>query len=255
MPKECGKEMIVTIDIGNTNISCACFRKKKIVSFSRTAHAQWKSCGLPGLEALKSDIEKVIIASVVPTYTRRLKRELSRRLKVPVFVLHDDIGVRLPHTRLQLSSIGADRCAALYGSLFLFKAPLLIVDCGTAITFDVIDEEEVYQGGLIVPGMSLSFDALKKRGALLPKDLGLVRPRSFPAKNTQQALLAGSVYGFSALVDGLIERFEKSYGNSLRTILTGGGAELIRPYVRHAVFYEPCLIHKSLFIIAGFLNP
>lgn len=255
MPVGRGEGMILTVDIGNTNISCACFRKKKIVFFSRTAHAQWKSCGLPGLEVLRPDIEKVIIASVVPRLTQRLRRELSRCMKVPVFVLNDDIGVWFPHARLRLSSLGADRCAALYGSLVLFKAPLLIVDCGTAITFDVIDAQEIYQGGLIVPGMSISFDALKKRGALLPKDLELIRPRSFPAKNTQQALVAGSVYGFSALIDGLIERFKKSYGNSLRAILTGGGAEIIRPHLHHAVLYEPYLIHKSLFIIAGFLKP
>jgi type III pantothenate kinase len=243
--------MILTIDIGNTNISCACFRGAKMVFSCRVSHAQWKTAGARSLLGARTDIEKVFISSVVPRLSRYIKRELARSLNAAVFIVNEDLFVRLPDKkRAECARLGADRLSALYGSLFLYTAPFLIVDCGTAITFDIVDEREVYQGGLIVPGISLSFAALKKAGALLPKDVMLSRPKIFPAHGTPQALVAGSIYGFSALVDGLIERFQKRYGSAVGVILTGGDAARIKPYLKKKVFHEPHLIHRSLLIIS-----
>jgi len=242
--------MILTVDIGNTTISYGLFKGKKLIQHKALTHAEFCTKGLGGLFRKKPDLSMALVVSVVPKLMTRVTRDLTGYVTCPVYVVGKDITITIPHTYKNIKTLGSDRLVALYGSLFIYQAPFLLIDCGTAITCDIVDEMEVYQGGIIVPGIVTSFNALKAEAAQLPQELSLSWPRSFPSKNTRSAMNAGVLYGFTALVDGLITRFKNKYGKSVQPVLTGGSAKHIVGHTTHKTIYNPELIHQSLVIIA-----
>jgi len=245
--------MILTVDIGNTTISCRLIKKQRIIWRKAISHGEFKKKGLKGFFQKKNTIALTLVVSVVPGLTQRVRRAIEQSINTPVYIIGKDVAVTIPHAYKNIKTLGTDRLVALYGSLFMYRAPFLLIDCGTAITFDIVDASETYQGGLIIPGIEASFNALKKNAAQLPQDLKLSWPRSFLAKSTCAAMNAGTLYGFTSLIEGLITRFKQEYGNDLRPIITGGSAHYIIKHMKVKPTYNPDLIHQSLSIIAQFI--
>ena len=130
----------------------------------------------------------------------------------------------------------------------LYKAPLVVVDFGTAVTFDIISGKKEYLGGMILPGLNLSLNALFEHTALLPR-VELRKPREFVGKDTKASILSGIVYGFAALADDLAARIKNKIGADARVVATGGDAKLVLEYCKSFDIIDSDLTLKGLNLI------
>lgn len=135
----------------------------------------------------------------------------------------------------------------------LYCAPLIVVDFGTAVTFDVVSDKKEYLGGMILPGLGISLDSLAERTALLPK-IKLAAPREIIGRDTKNSMLSGIVYGFAALTDDLVVRIKKKIGRSALVIGTGGNIGLIGKYCKQIDKIDKDLTLKGLNIIYNNLD-
>ncbi len=181
--------------------------------------------------------DRVVLCSVVPK-----KRDLIRRtLKQPLHCVshRSRLGVGIDYPKPH--RIGADRLANAVGAFTFYGAPCVVVDFGTAVTFDILSAEGNYIGGVIAPGLEAMTDYLHQRTALLPK-ISLLEPPGPIGKSTRQAMLAGAVYGYRGLVREILAEIRKALGiRRLKVIATGGYAELIAAGVK-----DIAAIHENL---------
>lgn len=241
--------MIVLLDIGNTAVTYGTFKKSR---FSDVGCCLYNN--IPKIvkkyeqKGLKKSLS-IVISSVVPKITQKIKGFL-RKKRVKVWVAGENLPVPLRHRYPKNQKPGIDRLVSLYGAQKLYKAPLLLIDFGTAITFDYLSPKGIFEGGMIVPGPELSFQALIQRAALIPKKLRLPRKaKSFLGTNTLDCLSSGVLEGYGALTDGLIERFKSKYGKNLKVIATGGFAAHLQPYSRRMEKVDPQHTLKSLLLL------
>lgn len=242
--------MILTIDVGNTNIVYGLFEGPKLVATWRTQTAPYI------FRKIKGNISKVIVASVVPAVDRKLAKDIKKQYGfAPRFVSAADI----PLIKVKLSdkkSIGADRVVNALAAYTLYKHPALIIDFGTATTFDYISAKGEYLGGAIAPGITLARDTLHQRTAKLPA-VPIVAPKRVVGRSTIEALQSGLVFGYVAMIEGMVKRIKDEYpnkGNSnarINVIATGGLAKLICKYTPVVDIIDPDLTLKGLRIIAG----
>jgi type III pantothenate kinase len=144
--------------------------------------------------------------------------------------------------------VGQDRLVNAYAGVILYGAPLIVVDFGTAITFDAVSKNKEYLGGMILPGLDISLHSLAERTALLPK-IKLNKPKEFIGRDTKDSILSGVVYGFAALTDDLTQRIKNRIGKSAKVIGTGGNIKLIRRYCRNIDKVDRDLTLKGLNLI------
>lgn len=193
--------------------------------------------------------QKAVLASVVP-----VKGDLIADFLAPKPVLRVSakvrlgVGVDFPDPKV----IGADRLANAAGAFVLFGAPIVVVDFGTAVNFDVVSAEKNYVGGVIAPGLEAMTDYLHQRTALLPK-ISLLEPPSAIGKSTKHAMLAGAVYGYRGLVREILHEIGKELGirKNLPVVATGGYAELIAAGLPEIKTVQPQLTLEGLRIIGG----
>jgi type III pantothenate kinase len=153
--------------------------------------------------------------------------------------------------------VGQDRLVNAYAASKLYGAPLVVIDFGTAVTFDVVSKNREYLGGMILPGLGISLDALAQRTALLPK-IKLANPSEFIGRDTKNSMLSGIVYGFTALTDDLAGRIKGKIGRDSKVIATGGNISLIGRYCRsinkidkNLTLRGLSLIYQSKFVLTG----
>jgi type III pantothenate kinase len=146
------------------------------------------------------------------------------------------------------SQVGADRIVAAVAALAEYKAPLVLIDMGTATTVEVVEPENVYMGGVIFPGVMVSLDSLTSRAAQLP-GISLDRPKNVIGRNTVDCMRSGVMYGTAAMLDGLIDRIAEELGHSSTIIATGGIAQFIVPLCRHEIILEKELLLKGLNVL------
>jgi type III pantothenate kinase len=236
--------MLLAIDIGNTNIVFGVFSGKKIVK-------QWRlptpKTALKTFPVIKG-IDQILIASVVPALDKSLARQLSKKYGItPHFVTARNI----PGIRLRMrnkNEVGADRVVDALAAYKLYGGPAIVVDFGTATTFDVITAKGEYLGGAIAPGLLLARDALHARTAKLPL-IDLKAPRHVIGKNTVEAIQSGLVFGYVAMVEGLIKHINSSFGirhSAFRVVATGGLARLICKYTDVVDIIDDNLTLKGL---------
>ena len=156
------------------------------------------------------------ISSGVPTVTFELRRVCERYLDIEPVVLGAGVRTGMPVLYDNPKEVGADRIANAVGAHDLYGGPTIVVDFGTATTFDVISEKGEYLGGAIFPGIEISMDALFGRAAAL-RQVELVEPRSVIGKTTVESVQSGAVYGYSAMVDGMCRRIEDEPGREPRS--------------------------------------
>lgn len=227
--------MLLAIDAGNTNTTFAIFDGEEIVGewrastdTSRTAdeYAVW----LSSLMTLKSlnvkDIKATIIATVVPQALFNLRTLARRYFACEPVVIGDedvDIGIRVRIDKER--EVGADRLVAAVGAHISYGGPAVIVDFGTATTFDVINETGDYLGGVIAPGVNLSVQALHMAAAKLPR-IAIERPAKTIGTDTTSAMASGVYWGYVGLIEGLIDRVKTEFGKPMKVIATGGLAPM-----------------------------
>jgi type III pantothenate kinase len=229
--------MLLAIDSGNTNVVCAVYAGDDLrgswraaTNPNRTAdeYAVWliQVMALAGLAP--SDIDAAIIGSVVPEATFNLARLCQRYFaSEPLIVGRPEcsvgIGVDLD---MPEEEVGADRLANAVASQDRYRPPLIVIDFGTATTFDVIDRVGNYSGGVIAPGINLSLRALDMAAAQLPR-IGVRRPPTVVGRSTVPAMQSGVFWGYLGLVEGLVQRIRAERGEAMEVIATGGLAPVL----------------------------
>jgi type III pantothenate kinase len=227
--------MIVVIDVGNTNIVMGLYEGKKLLHhwrFGTNRSATADEYGIliyhffkhAGLDI--DNIDGVIISSVVPPLNYTLEELCRKYLKKPPLIVGPGIKTGLNIRYENPREVGADRIVNAVGAIELYGTPVIVVDFGTATTFDYIDENGDYLGGAIAPGIGISTEALYQRAAKLPR-IELVKPKSVIGRNPVTSMQAGIIFGFAAQVDGIVERIRREFNNRARVVATGGLAELI----------------------------
>lgn len=196
---------------------------------------------------LRTDVEGVAVSSGVPTVTFELRRMCDRYLDLEPVVLGAGVRTGMSVLYDNPKEVGADRIANAVGAYDLYGGPTIVVDFGTATTFDVISGAGEYLGGAIVPGIEISLDALFGRAAAL-RQVELVEPRSVIGKTTVESIQSGALYGYASLVDGMCERIEQQVGEST-VISTGGLAGLIGPITTSIEREEPWLTLHGLRLV------
>jgi type III pantothenate kinase len=230
--------MILTIDLGNTNIVFALFKGKKITREWRFPTAKIK------IPKIKSKISAIIVASVVPNLNRKLKTALKKSFKCPIhYVTAKNIeGIKV--CLKNKGEVGADRVVDALAAYRLYGGPCIVVDFGTATTFDLISKKGEYLGGAIAPGVDLARDALYEHAAKLPK-IKIVAPKGIIGKDTKSAMQSGLVYGYAAMIEGMIARIS----SRAKVIATGGLAPLICKYTKVVDRIDTKLTLKGLQMI------
>lgn len=220
-------KMILVVDIGNTNINFGIFEGnifKKTWSITTKKVFSKINLNLKGFK-----FKTVIICSVFPEATRVLKDKLKKKLKINPLIVGKDIKVPIKNLYRNPNQVGQDRLVNAYAGFKIFGAPAIIVDFGTAITFDVVSEKAAYVGGMIVPGLGISLQALATKCALLP-EVKLSKPREFIGRDTKSSILSGILYGFGCLCDGIIIKLKKRFKRKPIVVATGGNIELMRQF-------------------------
>ena len=227
--------MLLTIDSGNTNIVFALYENGRKRGVWRRANDNRRTADEYGVWLLQlmahaklhpEDVDAAIIATVVPDTLFNLKGLCSNYFHVDPLVVGEE-GVALGIEALvdTPESVGADRLVNAVAAHEEYGGPLIILDFGTATTFDVINGDGNYVGGVIAPGINLSIEALHRAAAMLPR-VSVERPPSVIGKRTTPAMQSGIYWGYVGLIEGLVKRIRAEYGEELRVVATGGLAPL-----------------------------
>ncbi|WP_456434516.1 type III pantothenate kinase [Thermosulfuriphilus sp.] len=247
--------MLLAIDIGNTNIVAGLFEGERlVVDFRlRTEHdltADEIALSLKGLMSLRdldlACVTAMVIACVVPPLVWPFREFGRRYLGCPVLVVGEDGQPGIAVLYDSPSEIGADRLINALAAWRQYRCALIVVDYGTATTFDCVSEAGEYLGGAISPGLAPAAEALFVKAARLPKVELFSYPHRAIGKNTMESMRAGLILGFAALTDGLIERLEAEMGQRAKIIATGGLAPIMAQYSRRIEIVRPHLTLEGL---------
>jgi type III pantothenate kinase len=250
--------MLFAVDAGNTNVTFAVFdgtvRKSMWrikTDASRTAD-EYISFLFPLFEIalLKpQNIKHVLISSVVPdaNFSLRMLSHQAFQLR-PDFIGKDitDFGIQIKTDKPE--ELGADRLVNTIAVIQYYKPPAIVVDFGTATTFDVIDKDGAFAGGVIAPGVNLSLNALHMAAAKLPK-VSISKPSKVIATNTVTAMQSGVYWGYVELVTGMISRIQEELGEKVQVIATGGLAPLFEESIDLIDYVDEDLTLKGLLTI------
>jgi type III pantothenate kinase len=195
-----------------------------------------------------SDISDCIISSVVPPVFHSVRTGLIKVLGKQPMVVGPGLKTGLNIHMDVPSQVGSDRIVIAVAALAEFKAPLILMDLGTATTIEVVEPDNQYMGGVIIPGIKVSLDALTSRAAQLP-GISLEQPQHVIGKNTVDCMRSGMMYGTAAMIDGLIDRIEEELGHSSTLVATGGMAQFVAPLCKHQILLDKDLLLKGLNII------
>ncbi len=230
--------MILVVDIGNTNITLGVFDGDKIIHSWRLSTQITRTEDEYGVflknllseTSLKNKVTNAVISSVVVQLTERLETALNKYLGLNSFIISHKIKTNVKLRTDTPSQIGADRIANGCAAAYLYKAPAIVVDFGTATSFDVVNQNNEFIGGIITAGMKIQAEALSSKTSKLPK-LNIEAPSFTIGKNTIDAMLSGIVRGHACMVEGLITACEKELGNKAVIIATGGYSSIISKYL------------------------
>jgi type III pantothenate kinase len=192
----------------------------------------------------------VYICSVVPVLNKNIRGIMKSVFKVSPVVLGEDVTVPVMNRYRIPSQVGQDRLVNAYAGLKLYHSGLIIVDFGTAITFDVVSKGAEYLGGLIVPGLKLMQESLHSKTALLPY-VELSRPMEIIGQDTVSSIRSGVVFGVASLCDGIVKKLLAKECRGYKVIATGGDASLIKPYAASLSIMEDFLVLKGLWFICN----
>lgn len=249
--------MLLTIDVGNTNIVLGYMDGGKVVAASRMATKPddldsdyllkiRQSLEYEGLSSVK--FEGAIMSSVVPQVNNAITSAVKKLTGLDCMVVGAGMKTGVNIKLDDPGTLAADLLTGTVGALSLYKPPLIVADLGTATTIIATDKYGAYLGGAIVPGVKLSFSALFSGTSLLPS-ISIEAPKKCIGTNTVDCMKSGAVFGTAAMIDGMVDRMEAELGQPVTVVATGGIARHIIPYCRRHIEYEPELILRGLWIL------
>jgi len=246
--------MLLAIDTGNTNTLFA-------VHDGETWRAQWRSSTdmtktaddyavwlttLMEINGLSlSQIDDCIISTVVPQSLFNQRNFARRYLKVEPFVIWENVDLGVKMNIPKPSDVGAYRLVNAVGAHGGYAGALIVIDSGTATTFDIVAADGAFEGGIIAPGITLSMKALHEAAAKLPR-VAIQRPEHVIGRDTVAAMQSGVFWGYIDLIDGLVERIKAEYGQPMTVIATGGVASLFEGAARNIDHFDGDITIKGL---------
>jgi type III pantothenate kinase len=227
--------MLLTVDVGNTNTVLGVFRDASLLAHWRLTTARGQTVDeygiltrnlftLAGLEP--KQINGIIVSSVVPPLNATLAEMAERYFELKALFVEPGVKTGMPVLYENPQEVGADRVVNGVAAFEKYGGPCIVVDFGTAITFDAISPKGEYMGGVIVPGIGIASEALFARAARLPR-VEIKDPGKIIGTNTVGSIQAGLYYGYVDLVDGLLQRMKQALGPQTKVVATGGQAALV----------------------------
>jgi type III pantothenate kinase len=255
--------MLLTIDIGNTNITLGVYEGERLGSRWRLSTEHERMPDEYGLQIVgllehaglsPGDLTGICLASVVPPLTSNIVQACQQYLHQNPLVVDAGVktGVRIRYEDPR--AVGADRIVDAAAVQRLYGGPACVVDFGTGTTFDAISAEGDYLGGAISPGVGIAAEALFLRAAKLPR-VDIQRPPAAIGRNTVHAMQSGLLFGYVGLVEGMVSRFRTELGPEMKVIATGGLAEIIANETKVIQIVAPWLTLDGLLIVWGLNRP
>lgn len=250
--------MILAIDIGNTNIVLGCLNSEEDIMFVERLSTDRTKTVLEYTISIKNvleiynihpeNLEGSVISSVVPQVTNMIRESVQKVTgRDPVVVgpgVKNGLHIKMDNP----AQVGSDLIVDAVAGIHKYKAPLIIIDMGTATTICVVDREQNYIGGMILPGVRGSLDSLVSRASQL-SNISLEAPKRLIGKNTIECMQSGIIHGNAACLDGMIDRIEDELGEKATVLATGGIAGVIIPHCRHEIILDDALLLKGLLLI------
>lgn len=249
--------MLLVIDIGNTNITIGLYKDDILKGTYRLTTKMQRTSDEYGFMILSflnashtktEDIKDIIISSVVPkinySFTSCIKKYIH---KDPIIIgpgVKTGIAIRIDNP----TSLGADRLVDAAGAYYTYGGPCLVIDFGTATTYDVISEKGEFMGGATAPGIGICAQALSSQAAKLP-EIEITKPGKIIAKNTVKSMQAGTVYGYIGQTEYIIKKIKEEYGSQMKVISTGGLGRIIANETNLIDIHDADLTFKGLKII------
>lgn len=250
--------MLLVVDAGNTNVVVAVrdgghwrgtWRIRTEAQRTSDEYAVWLLTLIEHAGLRKDDISAAVIGTVVPAALYHLRRLCRDWFAVEPLVARAPLNWGFEIRVDNPNEVGADRLANALAGHTQFGGPLIVVDFGTATTFDVIDRDGAYLGGVICPGINLSLHALHQAAARLPR-IGMGRPQSVIGRATVPAMQSGVYWGYVGMIEGLVARIRAEYGGPMKVVATGGLAPLLAEGTMLIEHIEPDLTLDGLRLLA-----
>jgi type III pantothenate kinase len=250
--------MLFCIDIGNTNIVLGVTDADQIREHWRIRTEKDVTADELGIlirnlfnssEIRMSDITDIIISCVVPPLLNTLEDFARRYFDIKPMIVGPGLKTGMPIHYDNPKEVGADRIVNAVAAYEKYRTGLIVVDFGTATTFDCVSEEGAYIGGVIAPGVAISSEALFQKASKLPRVEIFAKPKNVITKDTISGMNAGIIYGYAGLVDGIVKRIKKEAGDNLTVVATGGLATIIFEESETIEYVEEFLTLEGLMII------
>jgi len=246
--------MLLAIEQGNTNTLFAVHDGNNWIAQWRTAteasrtadeYAVWLTQLLAMRHIALSSLTGCIISSVVPQSIFNLRNLARRYLSVEPLVIGDNVELGIPVRIRKPSEAGADRLVNAIGAHLVYPGDLIVIDSGTATTFDIVAADGAFEGGAIAPGINLSLQALHEAAAMLPR-IAIQRPETVIGKDTVSNMQSGVFWGYVSLIEGMVARIKAEWGAPMTVVGTGGVASLFEGATQSIDRFDPDLTIRGL---------
>ena len=249
--------MILAIDVGNTNIVLGCIEDGNIQNIVRVqtrvgaTEAEYAISLRQLLDFYSVDphgLEGVILSSVVPPVTGALQKAVEWLTGQECLVVGPGMKTGMNVRIDDPGTLAGDLVVGSVAAMSCYGTPVMVLDMGTATTMVVIDKDNCYRGGAIIPGVKLGISALAAGTSLLP-DISITAPPKVIATNTVDSMRSGAVFGTAAMIDGMLDRMQAELNCECKVVATGGLAQAVTPYCTHDIICDDDLLLKGLWVL------
>lgn len=249
--------MLLVVDIGNTNMEFGIFEGEKLAHTFRLSTNKAVTSDELGLFVTqffflrgldRHRVEDIVISSVVPQLNYTVINSIKKYFDKPPLLVGENLPVEIDNRYGNPGEVGADRLVTAVAAYHEYGGPLIVVDFGTATTFDVVTSDGAYLGGAIFPGLKVSMDALVERAAKLPR-VEIVPPEQAIGTSTVASMQSGIIYGYAGAVDNIVQKLEEQLGQKARVVATGGLAKTVSQAYRGFTAIDKTLILDGIKVL------
>lgn len=250
--------MLIAIDVGNTTIEIGVFNENQLIGTWRMMTKTLRSSDEYGIimttmlqndNIKKEDIDGAVISSVVPGIMYSLTNSIKKYFKIEPLIVGPGTKTGISIQTENPKEVGADKICDIVGAYYHYGGPAIVIDFGTATTFDFVTKEGIFNAAVISPGIQISADALWSKAAKLP-NIEIVKPKSILGRNTIDSMQAGLVYGYIGLIEYIVKKIkEETACPEAKVVSTGGYAKIIIPETDAIDIHDPVLSLKGIKII------
>ena len=246
--------MILAVDIGNTNVEFGFVENKNFIKSYKLSSKLEKTADDWFLDIntffnIENKIVKdVVISSVVPSVEKKISMAASKLFNKKPLIIGKDLKIPLKNNYKNPYEVGIDRLVNAFSAVNKVNPPIIVIDLGTAVTFDIINEKGEYEGGAIFPGIESSVTCLFSRTAKLPA-VEIDKPQNIVGKTTTDSIKSGIYFGYCSLIEGMINKFQKEFNKKFNIILTGGNSKLISNCISIKHILDEYLAMEGIYLI------